>query len=169
MEAFKPQTAEEWDALIKGTTQPYVKSLIIEAHAKSTSHSKDIIEGVLLYSPPLNEVWGTPLEDEEIIWEKSRSTPLIDAKPIIDAKPLIEAKPISLPVEQGEFEDIEDYFNRIASFYDEGKRGKQDPNIEYAFDHIMERNLKQSFSKGLDQLSDTATRPQYRLQFYYSK
>ena len=59
MEAFKPQTAEEWDALMQTTKQPYVQALIIEARAKE------------LLTPPfpsLNEVWGTPLEDEGIIW-----------------------------------------------------------------------------------------------------
>ena len=127
MEVFKPKTAEEWNALIQGTAHPYVKSLIIEARAKDTSESKDIIEG---------------------------------AKPIKS-----EGAPLDLPVEQGEFEDNEDYFNRIASFYNEGKRGKQDPNIEYAFDRVIERNLKQSFPHGLDE-SDPVISTYYRLQYY---
>jgi hypothetical protein len=136
MEVFKPKTAEEWNALIQGTSHPYVKSLIIEARAKDTSESKDIIEG---------------------------------AKPIKSecAKPGVEgAQPLALPVEQGEFEDNEDYFNRIASFYNEGKRGKQDPTIEYAFDRVIERTLRQSFPEELNQLSDPATRSHYKLQYY---
>lgn len=164
MEAFKPQTAEEWDVLIQGTTQPYVKWLLIEARAKDTSESSDITEGMLLTNQHLNEVWGTPLDDDEIIWEDSRSDPIGEGT----QSGCEGAVPLALPVEQGEFEDNEDYFNRIASFYNEGKRGKQDPNIEYAFDRVIERNLKQSFPPDLDQLSDTDIRTHYRLQYYYN-
>ena len=178
MEAFKPQTAEEWDVLIQGTTQPYVKWLLIEARVKSTTESSDITEGVLFY-PPLNEVWGTPIDDDEIIWEDSRSEPIDEvsqpgsemSQPGSEmSQPGVEgAKPLALPVEQGEFEDNEEYFDRIASFYEEGKRGKQDPNIEYAFDRVIERTLRQSFPQELNQLSDPATRTHYKLQYYYNK
>jgi hypothetical protein len=171
MEAFKPQTAEEWDALIQGTTQSYVKWLLIEARAKDTSESSDITEGTLFY-PPLNEVWGTPIDDDEIIWEDSRSEPIDEgAQPGVEvAQPGGErAAPLALPVEQGEFEDNEEYFDRIASFYEEGKRGKQDPTIEYAFDRVIERTLRQSFPQELNQLSDPATRTHYKLQYYYNK
>jgi hypothetical protein len=145
MEAFKPQTAEEWDALMQTTTQPYVQALIIEARAKETP----------FYNPPLNEVWGTPLEDEGIIWEG-------DTPQDQDEDQDEEGVEGVDPLEQGPTEADEDYFDRLASLYDESKRGKQDPNIEYAFDHVMERNLHRTYFQRLDQLTANG----YRMQLY---
>ena len=122
MEAFKPQTAEEWDALIQTTTQPYVRGLIIEARAKELSTPP-------FNNPPLNEVWGTPLEDEGIMWERATRSDQHEDQDVEE-----EGRD---PLEKGATEADEDYFDRLASLYDESKRGKQDPNREYAFDHVM--------------------------------
>jgi hypothetical protein len=149
MEAFKPQTAEEWDALMQTTTQPYLLALISEARNEETP----------FYHPPLNEVWGTPLEDQGIIWEgDTPSDPDEDQYEDPDEDSDEEGNPL----EQGATEADEDYFDRLASLYDESKRGKQDPNIEYAFDHVMERNLKRTHFQNLDELTANG----YRMQIY---
>jgi hypothetical protein len=147
MEAFKPQTAEEWDALIQTTTQPYVRGLIIEARAKELSTPP-------FNNPPLNEVWGTPLEDEGIMWERATRSDQAEDQDVEE-----EGKD---PLEKGATEADEDYFDRLASLYDESKRGKQDPNIEYAFDHVMERNLHRTYFQRLDQLTANG----YRMKLY---
>jgi len=161
MEAFKPQTAEEWDALIQTTTQPYVRGLIIEARAKELSTPP-------FNNPPLNEVWGTPLEDEGIMWEgdtRSDQAEDQDEEGVEGGDPLedqdVEEEGRD-PLEQGATEADEDYFDRLASLYDESKRGKQDPNIEYAFDHVMERNLYRTYFQRLDQLTANG----YRMKLY---
>ncbi len=69
--------------------------------------------------------------------------------------------PIEPPPQRADEAD-EDYFDRLASLYDESKRGKQDPNIEYAFDHVMERNLKRTHFQNLGELSANG----YRIQIY---
>lgn len=69
--------------------------------------------------------------------------------------------PIVPPPQRADEAD-EDYFDRLASLYDESKRGKQDPNIEYAFDHVMERNLKRTHFQNLGELSANG----YRMQIY---
>jgi len=147
MEAFKPQTAEEWDALIQTTTQPYVRGLIIEARATELSTPP-------FNNPPLNEVWGTPLEDEGIMWERATRSDQAEDQDVEE-----EGKD---PLEKGATEADEDYFDRLASLYDESKRGKQDPNIEYAFDHVMERNLHRTYFQRLDQLTANG----YRMKLY---
>ena len=147
MEAFKPQTAEEWDALIQTTTQPYVRGLIIEARAKELSTPP-------FNNPPLNEVWGTPLEDEGIMWERATRSDQAEEQDVEE-----EGRD---PLEKGATEADEDYFDRLASLYDESKRGKQDPNIEYAFDHVMERNLHRTYFQRLDQLTANG----YRMKLY---
>jgi hypothetical protein len=169
MEAFKPQTAEEWDALMQTTTQPYVQALIIEARAKETP----------FYNPPLNEVWGTPLEDEGIIWgnylentesladgvvwtANDVSSDEEDTYADTQLEDMQDQDEKGDPLEQDPTEADEDYFDRLASLYDESKRGKQDPNIEYAFDHVMERNLHRTYFQRLDQLTANG----YRMQLY---
>ena len=85
-------------------------------------------------------------------------------KKVEGSSPLAEKK-VEYPIEpppQGATEAYEDYFDRLASLYDESKRGKQDPNIEYAFDHVMERNLKRTHFQNLDEFSSNG----YRMQIY---